>query len=86
MGDIVNETMASLKYGDLRRLAEHAARCFPETEFFLCSDKKMPSVSGAELFRCAICRPAMAGIPARDSEDKKLLTKRYSCDINILRQ
>ena len=50
MGDIVNETMASLKYGDLRRLAEHAARCFPETEFFLCSDKKMPSVSGAELF------------------------------------
>ena len=47
---------ASLKYTDMRHLAEHAAKRFPDTEFFLCSDEKLPSVSGAELFH--LCKKA----------------------------
>ena len=42
----------------MRALAAHAAGCFPEKEFFLCSDEKMPFVRGAELF--ALCGRAAA--------------------------
>ena len=40
----------------MRHLAEHAARCFPDKPFFLCTDEKMPSVSGAELY--ILCKRA----------------------------
>ncbi len=50
---------ASLQYTDLRALAAHAGACFPDTDFFLCADEKMPSVTGAELY--ALCKRA-AGV------------------------
>ena len=40
----------SLKYTDMRALAQHAGNRFPDTCFFLCSDKRMPHVTGSELF------------------------------------
>ena len=58
MGDNVAIKMASLTYPDMRCLAEHAASCFPDREFFLCADEKMPSVSGAELY--GLCKKATA--------------------------
>ncbi len=40
----------SLKYTDMRALAQHAGNRFPDTCFFLCSDKRMPHITGSELF------------------------------------
>ena len=56
MGDCVVPTNASVRYSDLRALAAHAEACFPESRFFLCTDSRMPYVTGAELFR--LCRRA----------------------------
>lgn len=56
MGDSVNATKKSLKYTDMRHLTEHAAKCFPDTDFFLCADEKLPFITGAELFR--LCKKA----------------------------
>ena len=50
MGDNVAIKKASLTYTDMRCLAEHAARCFPDRKFFLCADEEMPYVRGSELF------------------------------------
>lgn len=58
MGDNVSTTKASLRYSDLRHLAEHAAKCFPDRDFFLCTDEEMPAVTGAELY--GFCRKAAA--------------------------
>ena len=58
MGDSVDTTTAAMKYANMRELAAHAAGFFPDTEFFLCTDEKMPSVTGAELFR--LCGKAAA--------------------------
>lgn len=46
----------SLKYPDIRALIIHTERRFPETEFFLCSDERMPHVTGSEL--ACYCRKA----------------------------
>ena len=46
----------TLKYADMRALALHAEKCFPDTKFFLCSDEKLPYVTGRELFD--YCRKA----------------------------
>ena len=56
MGDIVSTVAFSPVYSDMRALAAHAASCFPETDFFLCTDKEMPCVTGLELF--ALCGKA----------------------------
>ena len=60
MGDNVAIKKASLTYTDMRCLAEHAASCFPDREFFLCADEKLPSVTGAELY--GYCRKAAAAL------------------------
>ena len=39
----------ALTYSDIRDLAVHADRRFPDTAFFLCADEKMPYVTGAGL-------------------------------------
>ena len=53
----MSRTNASLQqYTDMRALVAHAGQCFPDTEFFLCADEKMPSVTGAELF--CLCKKA----------------------------
>ena len=49
MGDSADKTVP-LTYPDLRCLGEHAAKRFPDREFFLCADIKLPSVTGAELY------------------------------------
>ena len=54
----MNATKDSWKYSDMRRLTEHAAECFPDREFFLCTDEKMPSVTGSELYE--LCGKAAA--------------------------
>ncbi|MBO6039925.1 MAG: AMP-binding protein [Oscillospiraceae bacterium] len=54
----MDATKASLKYTDMRRLAEHAAKRFPDRDFFLCADERMPSVSGTELY--GFCKKAAA--------------------------
>jgi len=46
------KTVHSLKYTDMRALAQHAGERFPDTAFFLCSDERMPHITGSELFRC----------------------------------
>ena len=48
----------SEKYTDMRQLAEHAAECFPDRNFFLCTDERMPFVTGEELY--GLCRKAAA--------------------------
>ncbi len=55
----MNDAAASLRYTDLRALVEHAAKRFPDTDFFLCADEKLPSVTGAELYD--LCKRA-AGV------------------------
>ena len=62
MGDNVAIKKASLIYPDMRCLAEHAARCFPDREFFLCTDEEMPYVRGSELF--GFCKKAEAVLDA----------------------
>ena len=52
----MDQTNALLQYPDMRALAAHAEKVFPDTKFFLCTDEKMPFVTGAELFR--LCRRA----------------------------
>ena len=42
----------------MRQLAEHAAECFPDRNFFLCTDERMPFVTGEELY--GLCRKAAA--------------------------
>ncbi len=42
----------------MRQLAEHAAKYFSDKPFFLCTDEKMPYVSGAELY--LLCKKATA--------------------------
>ena len=64
MGDRVSATRAFWKYPDLRRLAEHAAKCFPDRAFFLCADEKLPSVTGAELY--GLCKKAAAALDGFD--------------------
>ena len=64
MGDSVSATRAFWEYPDLRRLAEHAAACFPDRAFFLCADEKLPSVTGAELYR--LCKMAAAVLDGFD--------------------
>lgn len=60
MGDAVNTIAFSPSYSDMRALAAHAAACFPDTSFFLCADRDLPCVTGAELF--ALCRKAGAAL------------------------
>ena len=62
MGDNVAIKKASLIYPDMRCLAEHAARCFPDREFFLCTDEEMPYVRGSELY--GFCKKAEAVLDA----------------------
>ena len=64
MGDSVSAICTSWKYTDLRRLAEHAAMCFPDRAFFLCADEKLRSVTGAELY--GLCRKAAAVLDGFD--------------------
>ena len=60
MGDSVDTKKASLTYPDMRCLVEHAADRFPDREFFLCADEKLPSVTGAELY--GYCKKASAAL------------------------
>ena len=60
MGDNVAIKKASLTYPDMRCLAEHAASCFQDREFFLCADEEMPYVRGSELF--GFCKKAAAAL------------------------
>lgn len=46
---------------DLRELVISAAERFPETDFFLCSDKEFPSVSGSRLL--SLCKKAASVLP-----------------------
>lgn len=62
MGDSVDDKKVSLTYTDMRCLAEHAARCFPDREFFLCTDEEMPYVRGSELY--GFCKKAEAVLDA----------------------
>ena len=62
MGDSVDDKKVSLTYTDMRYLAEHAARCFPDREFFLCTDEEMPYVRGSELY--GFCKKAEAVLDA----------------------
>ena len=62
MGDSVDDKKVSLTYTDMRCLAEHAARCFPDREFFLCTDEEMPYVRGFELY--GFCKKAEAVLDA----------------------
>ena len=62
MGDNVAVKKSSLTYPDMRCLAEHAASCFPDREFFLCADEEMPYVRGSELF--GFCKKAAAVLDA----------------------
>lgn len=62
MGDNVAVKISSLTYPDMRCLAEHAARCFPDREFFLCTDEEMPYVRGSELY--GFCKKAEAVLDA----------------------
>ena len=45
-----------LKYPDMRALVQHAGDCFPDTRFFMCSDERMPHITGADL--SCYCRKA----------------------------
>lgn len=49
-----------LTYPDMRCLAEHAASCFPDREFFLCADEEMPYVRGSELY--GFCKKAATAL------------------------
>ena len=69
MGDYVDAKNAPLKYTDMRALIGHAAECFPDTDFFLCTDETMPSVTGAELF--GLCRRA-SGVLDRIGEHRHI--------------
>ena len=62
MGDSVDDKKVSLTYTDMRCLAEHAASCFPDREFFLCTDEEMPYVRGSELY--GFCKKAEAVLDA----------------------
>ena len=46
----------------MRCLAEHAANRFPDRDFFLCAEIKLPSVTGAELY--GYCKKAAAALDA----------------------
>ena len=59
MGDSVDKNVP-LTYPDMRRLAEHAASCFPDREFFLCADEEMSYVRGFELY--GFCKKAAAAL------------------------
>ena len=59
----MNETTAALKqyrYPNMRALVAHAGECFPDTDFFLCADERMPAVTGAELY--GLCKRAAGGL------------------------
>lgn len=45
-------------------MVEHAATCFPDRAFFLCTDEKLPSVTGAELY--GLCKRAAAVLDGFD--------------------
>lgn len=62
-------TQSFFKYSDMRRLVEHAAERFPDKEFFLCADERMPHVSGSELF--TLCKRAEAVLEG-SAEGKKI--------------
>lgn len=62
MGDSVDDKKVSLTYTDMRCLAAHAARCFPDRKFFLCADEEMPYVRGSELY--GLCKKAAAVLDA----------------------
>ena len=49
------------KLNNLRDLIIRAAELYPGRDFFLCSDEKFPSVSGAQLF--SICKKAVSVLP-----------------------
>lgn len=56
----------SLKYTDMRALAQYAGKCFPDTEFFICADEKMPYVTGSELFcYCSKAKPVLDSYGAK---------------------
>ena len=59
MGDSVDKNVP-LTYPDMRCLAEHAASCFPDREFFLCADEEMSYVRGSELY--GFCKKAAAAL------------------------
>ncbi len=50
MGEGVEAVKDSLRYSDMRQLVRHAAESFPDRDFFLCTDDRMPSVKGKELY------------------------------------
>ena len=58
MGDNVAIKKSSMTYPDMRCLAEHAANRYPDRAFFLCADKTLSSVTGAELY--GFCKKAAA--------------------------
>ena len=62
MGDNVAIKKSSLTYPDMRCLAEHAAKCFPDRKFFLCADEEMPYVHGSELY--GFCKKAAVVLDA----------------------
>ena len=62
-------TRSFLKYTDMRQLVEHAAECFPDKEFFLCVDERMPCVTGSELY--SLCKRA-AAVLARHTNGQRI--------------
>ena len=56
----MDKAAASFRYTDLRALLAHAGAQFPDTDFFLCADEKMPSVTGAELY--GLCKRAAGAL------------------------
>ena len=55
-----------MKYANMRDLALHADKCFPDTKFFLCSDEKLPHITGRELFEyCSKAVDILDRYPAR---------------------
>ena len=56
----MDKAAVSFRYTDLRALLAHAGAQFPDTDFFLCADEKMPSVTGAELY--GLCKRAAGAL------------------------
>ena len=56
----------TLKYANMRGLALHADMRFPDTKFFLCSDEKLPHITGRQLFDyCRKAAGVLDGYPAK---------------------
>lgn len=56
----------TLNYTNMRGLAFHAGMRFPDTKFFLCSDEKLPHITGRQLFDyCRKAASVLDGYPAQ---------------------